>query len=788
MTEMQTDDLVPSSDMEAWSRHQVREWALNLGGVDQNSVDILFNQDITGPSLKHLDTTDLTQMGVKFGPAKLIIVAKNEIVKAKAKQCTPYPFGKYAAAHWYIEGDILIVAESGASDLIEPCHEFKAFINTTKMDKFVDEVIRFGASCMNSHTNGTIHFGIMDQPHGKIQGVLVDSKEKEHYDQKLRFAISKRFAYKHKDVAQQCIKPPRFVEVLNRNLTTTGKFVIEVDIVPYNTICKSKVFHTYNAITKEKQLFMREGGSSNILSERRKQLEEKQLCLVRRHMQGSKLCQMITGGTGSLDRSYYTHYIIVTSNSHPTRLDSMRFLIHLRPAIVFDFGHKSAQNRLYKHIQKYSKVIALPEQCTSTMLAKNISLHVIRWLFHSGKFRQSSIQVWFRKCIAFQTVNPFYQKDVFNNKCLVVFLILSEVDQMDPLVETFCTFYQQLKGKEQILCICENENAFTLWKNLIDARCGVDISNRCIYELSFAEVNGTILSLRSKNRWKSRFLPGAGGGRVLLEKKVEHQLTTLDVVCVNQCEGGNEDQVSIEQNFYREGDVSWWNFYFSEQPGSMPFIKRDKFVYIVDTLIPDLCSLRKACVLLNLLHVPGCGGTTLAKHTLWTLREKFRSAVLIDNDADPVTVAEHVVTLLQCGCKEQEPPVPVLLMIDDFKDMTKVFNLQQLIERQCLSSRVQSRSPQVILLNCMRSEHISGPTDPTEDTVFIEQSIFEDQQAKGNIFLDILCQNTQESDTSLSGSPGTPRMQVLDQHMDLPALKPAIKKVVPLKSPLNPPL
>ncbi|KAK7938850.1 hypothetical protein WMY93_002176 [Mugilogobius chulae] len=147
------------------------------------------------------------------------------------------------------------------------------------------------------------------------------------------------------------------------------------------------------------------------------------------------------------------------------------------------------------------------------------------------------------------------------------------------------------------------------------------------------EVNGTILSLLSDNRKSSQFLPGAGGGRVLLEKKVERQLTTLDVLCVNQCDGGTENQDDIEQNFYRGGEVSWWNFYLSEQPGAVPFIKRDKFVYIVDTLIPDLSSLRKACVLLNLLHLPGCGGTTLAKHVLWALREKFRSAVLIDNDA-----------------------------------------------------------------------------------------------------------------------------------------------------------
>ncbi|KAM3868913.1 LOW QUALITY PROTEIN: sterile alpha motif domain-containing protein 9-like [Diretmus argenteus] len=175
-------------------------------------------------------------------------------------------------------------------------------------------------------------------------------------------------------------------------------------------------------------------------------------------------------------------------------------------------------------------------------------------------------------------------------------------------------FWQELRGTEQILCICENEKAFTYWKDLIEARYAIDISGRCIYELSFAEVNGTILSLLSENRRSSSVLPCGGGRKVLLEKKVT-SLNTLDVLCVNQCERGNEDKMIIQENFYKGGKVSWWDFYFSEEPGSTPFIKRDKFDFIVNTAIPGLRTLRKACVLFNLMHAPGCGGTTLAMHT-----------------------------------------------------------------------------------------------------------------------------------------------------------------------------
>lgn len=783
----------PSSDMEHWNKEQVREWALSLEGVDDKTADALFEQDITGPSLILLKTEDLNQIGVKFGPAKVILHARDEIIKLKKEQpeslrntpgrtCKPYPFNRCHDTYRYMDGAILGISESGASNFIEPCHEYKAFTNTTeetKMTKFNFEVIRFAAACMNSRTNGTIHFGIGDMPdftHGQVLGIAVE-KDREAYDRALRTAINQSFEFKHKDTAQICIKPPRFVGVLNKNMTSSEKFVIEVDIVPDSSLCQENVYHTTdcnikkkkskpkeNSDTEQRQFFVRNGGSSrNLLApttnakpmyeynsfvskvpqlfQLRKQSEEDHLRDVKRHQQGSKLCQMITGGTSSLDKSYYEHYIIVTNKSHPVQLDLVDFLVELNPIAVLDFDPQSCKMGLCESFEKKSPVtVHSPDKYKITESVFDIAekLQLTRstsWVFCNGRTddeEPSQINHWLMdKGASVRNVISFLcRKDVLRNKrFLVVFLLLSRVnDKMDPLIETFCTFYQELKGTEQILCICDNENAFITWKNLIEARCEVDISNRCVNELSFSEVNGTILSLLSKNRRSSRFLPGAGGSKVTLEKKVERQLSTLDVLCVNQCEGGNEDQDSIEQNFYRGGQVSWWNFYFSEQPGSMPFIKRDKFVYTVETLIPDLCSLRKACVRLNLLHVPGCGGTTLARHILWTLKERFRCAVLIDNDAEPATVAEHVLTLLMCGCTEQEPPLPVLLMIDDFEDMEKVLHLQQVIDEQCLKSNVQSRSPPVIILNCMRSEYNSGPSDPTDDTVFIGNNLTSEEQ------------------------------------------------------------
>ncbi|KAL3970196.1 Y-box-binding protein 1 [Sarotherodon galilaeus] len=781
--EMKTQEEDLSPDIKNWSKHQVRQWALQLDGVDDKVAEILFNQDINGRSLLLLNTTDLTATGVTLGPAKLLIHARDEVVKFKKEEPVgsknqpgklrkPYPFDKHHDTSRYMESSILDVTESGASDLIEPCHEYKAFTSTTeetKMKKFTSEVIRFAAACMNSRTNGTIHFGIGDKPnftHGQVLGVVVE--DRQAFANELKSAIDGYFEHKHKQAAQTCVRHPRFVEVLNKNMTSSDKCVIEVDVVPETTICEENSYHTYTrkkgkkkGKSKETELepskcfFIRDGGSStNLLaqpnkreykqflesmaqrSQRRKKAEEKHLSVIKNSTQGSRLSHMITGGSLSLDKSNVEQYVIITNKSHPSQLDYLKFLVDLNPTAVLDFDPESAKEGLEQYFDQQSPVnVHLPARYKITEGVEDIANKLrltqnTSWVFCNGGIEDESpsdIDQWLMdKGASVRDVISFLcRKD---ERFLVIFLILSRVsEKMDPLVETFSTFWQELRGTDQILCVCDNDKAFNSWRDLIEARCGIDISGRCIHDLSFAEVNGTILSLWSENRRSSRFLPCGGGSKVLFEKKVEQSLNTLDVLCVNQCEGGNEENFLIEQNFSKGGKLTWWNFYFSEQTGSTPFIKRDHFDYIKDTIMPDLCSQRKTCVFFNLVHVPGCGGTTLAMHILWSLRNTFRCAVLRNNNADFAEVASQVTKLLMYKHQGRLPRVPVLLMIDDFENMEKVFDLQQLIEKECEEKKIQSKSAQVVLLNCMKSESFDQ-TGQAADTVFIGNNLSEREQ------------------------------------------------------------
>ncbi len=753
--------------------------------VDKEDADILYNQRINGTALLLLEETDLKAEGLSLNARKLII-DKIGLLKQKTKQQNdmvtqpysfkPYPFNRFNAAHRYRENSILDVTETGPKDLIQPCHEFKAFTNTAEKDrmkKYIYEVIRFAAACMNSRTNGTIHFGVIDKPHGQILGISVQNTDE--FDVQQSHAIKKHFKWdKQVEIAKRCIKPPRFVEVLKADMTSAGKSVIEVDIEPSSIVCQEVYFNTYNVDINEdvkqepragekkkksdSSFFIRDGSSSkNLITsgslkeyiedmpnkfQLRKDAEEKHLSVVKNSVQGSKLCEMITGGTQSLDRSHFAWYIVVANKSHPIQLENLSFLLHMDLVAVLDFDPESAENGLNKLFEErktnphspvqYKITGAVEDIANKLKLTKNTS-----WVFCNGGINEenpSDADKWsIEKGSSVRDVVSFLcRKDVLpHKKFLTIFLLLSQVsDGKDPLLETLNMFLQELKGGNQILCISDNETSYTYWKDLIEGRYGVDISTRCIYELSFVEVNGTVLSLWSENRKSSHFVPCGGGSNVVLSKKTEDSLETLSILCVNQCDGGNEDKQKHEEAFYKGGKVSWWNFYFSEQPGSMPFIKRDKFDYIIKTIIPDICSRKRVCEFFSIFHLPGCGGTTLAMHVLWTFKDKFRCAVLKDTTDDYPSIAEHIVQLLTYETKEKPTRLPVLLMIDDFQDISDVKKLQLQIEEECLKQNIFSKSPQVIIVNCMRAESC----EQTDDAVFIgnnlsekEQKLFEEQ-------------------------------------------------------------
>ncbi|NXU24441.1 SAM9L protein, partial [Thalassarche chlororhynchos] len=817
--------------IEQWTKEEVKQWATEDVKIDQKYAEILFNQDVTGFTLKLMNKADFVEMGIPHGPALQIVyflkkhdilgkgsnqaveqegteqsldgeedgeIAKKECKKKygsfnssilqdskrepiedkkamksadkenvsekplsssqhpTGKMCMPYPFDNFSDGTRYTQYNILNVPETGPLNLIDPAHEFKLLTNTEKaleeeiMMKFSNEVFRFAAACMNSRTNGTIHFGVHDNPHGEIEGIKVTKKEA--YVAHLNKFIGKYFNEQYTSIAKACIREPRFVEVLLQNGAPSQRFVIEIDVVPKHCFCDTKYFCTntyeYKSKSWKKAVFIRDGASSkNIqntkefetfkgtlapLADSRKRVEEEYNLKQKKSMnEGLKLVSLLTGNRDSLDSSYYDYYILVTNKCHPSQTSHLDFLQEIKWFAVLDFDFESEMNGVFKTYKKNrnaklhfpdhyeNKVGSVSEQ------AEKLKLHQeTNWIFCNGgsDFKgnnelpldpaswQRDRAAGVRKMISFLS-----HKDVKQSgKFLIVFLLLSTVeDSADPITETFMAFYQELKGLEYMVCICIGAGTYQRWKDLLQARSISEeaLSNKCVSNLTLQMVNGTIIKLKSVTQSSERLLPSVGHSTVLL-KKQEDSMAALEILCENECKdtGIEKDadkfknfQKEREEDFYRGGKVSWWNFYFSSENYTSDFIRRDSYEKLEHLIVSSSNSVNQSPVkIINLYHHPGCGGTTLAMHILWDLRKRFRCAVLKNK---PTDFGTQLTTLLTCGANDDTGYLPVLLLVDDFEDQENVYFLQKEIQAAITEKCIRYVTPLVIILNCMRSQN-----------------------------------------------------------------------------------
>lgn len=683
--------------------------------------------------------------------------------KSEQMSCMPHPFNFAHDAKRYIEHSILRVAETGPLNLIDPVHEFKAFTNTEtatqeqmKM-KFSNETFRFAAACMNTRTNGTIHFGVKDKPHGEIVGVQVASKD--IFINHFNVMITKYFEDSDIHEARACIREPRFVEVLLLNNTQSNRFVIEVDVIPKHSICQEKYFYimlqTCTGTTwkqsKDTSLFVREGASSRDILGNPKQRDREfkkfldnlkmsiasrkaaEECMVvsKKDSEGLKLSKLLTRHQGSLDKSYYDWYILVTNSCVPTQMEHLDFIKEIKLFAVLDFdpySHIKGVVKAYResrvanlHLPShYEEKTTIEEKISTLKLYEQPS-----WIFCNGRVDLScqplEPHLWqrdrasgVRKVISFLTDGNI----IARGKVLVVFLLLSPVEnQKDPLLETFCAFYQVFNGMDNMLCICVNPSIYQQWSDLLQVRLEIkdDLAKHSISTLNIELVNSTILKLKSVIQSSRRFLPSCGSSSVILEKMDEDIMSALEILCENECRDTDieKDESQFlefkklrEEHFYRGGRVSWWNFYFSSENYSSAFVKRDNFEELT-TLIQQCADSPKPVFakVINLYHHPGCGGTTLAMHVLWDLKQKFRCAVLKNKATDFIEIGEQVSKLISYKASSHQDYIPVLLLVDDFEEQQNTYILQNAINSFIAEKGVRYEKTLVIILNCMRSQN-----------------------------------------------------------------------------------
>lgn len=673
----------------------------------------------------------------------------------KKRTCLPRPFDKRDLSFTYAQ-NYLLPSEVGPSNLIDPVHEYQILPGTEEVSEreilfeFSKELFCFAASCMNSRTNGTIHFGVKP---GRMYGQVIGQKLTtfKNYLEEYELRLKEHFR-ENAAIARACIRPPQFFQVQYPDGTTSDRWIIEVDVIPTHSETQEKVFYTCLHTDSGQQqcqnecLFVRKGSKSiNVLAEQdlktpqerrksitedvkrlasaRKSAEEREKPQASQKHQGQKLKQLITHGRESLENSLQV--IFVTDKCHASQLDHLHFLKEITLFAVLEFDPESDLNGTCSFYRKdrvanihYPHMYNTQDNM-STIIGKLNLFQQTSWVFCNGRVNEESEADkpfthcdWLKKRAGeISDMSSFLcNPDILSkDRLLVIFMLHSQVtDISSPIVETFCAIYRKLEGEENIACLCKDAAVFKQWKDVIETRCRVDITNKCIYDLTLDEIDCTIRKLKEpKTQSSRRYLPSTGSSSVLLTKKDEEMMTALDILSENECENTEIEtmesfeafKTKTEEDFYRGGQVTWWNFYLSERPGCLPFIKRDIYDDLYDLITPTQ-SYTSPCVMLNLFHPPGCGGTTLAMHVLWDLRRKFRCAVLKNSVAHNSEIAVQVTRLLNCGKSEQSSSTPVLLLVDNWADVVDL--------KQCILSVAQEgrkrESLMVIILNCERTQ------------------------------------------------------------------------------------
>lgn len=721
--------------------------------------------------------------------------AASKQMPVEKRMCRPRPFDQDSPSFMYTQNDLL-PPETGPTNLIDPIHEYKLMTNTENasekeiLNKFSSEVFRFAAACMNVRTNGTIHFGVANKPHGQVVGIEVVSPDKyiDEFDLRL-----KEYFEENQGVARACIRPPKFIPVQSVDGSFLKKWIIEVDVVPTFAETQDKLF--YISVLKEfekkkckiKCLFVRQGANSiDLLSEKNprcmqenvrnvsasvltwtstRKMQEQRCQEKSQSCQGQKLRRLVTGGRGTLEQSL--QFLVVTNKCPESELEHLSFLKELKLFAVLDFDPQSEVTGACSFFRKdritnihYPRMYNNTDSVSATVGKLNLYKQT-SWVFCNGREREENTDdlpfdnsKWLKNRAGEvnDMINFICNPDILpKDRLLVVFLLHSGItDVSNPLLETFCTIYRKLGGEENMLCICKDSTVFSQWKEVVQIRCQIDISSKCIYDLSLYEVSCTIIKVKEpQTRSSQRYLPSTGLSSVLLTKRDEELMTFLDILSENECEDTEIESMetfedfkkNIEENFYRGGKVTWWNFYLSEKPGCLPFIKRDKFEELYNLLTP-MDGHTSPCVIINLFHPPGCGGTTLAMHVLWNLRRKFRCAMVKNNTAQNSEIAAQVVHLLTYGKDEQSSYTPVLLLVDNWED---VEDLQRCILYAVHETKQNNLA---IILNCQRSQFPAVSSQNSRiDSIFITNELSSKEQGFFQVKLKELEVNHEKPET-----------------------------------------
>lgn len=407
-----------------------------------------------------------------------------------------------------------------------------------------------------------------------------------------------------------------------------------------------------------------------------------------------KLLHLLCGGEEVLRGD---HYLILVLNAPDSSMtaewmkDNLSFLCNLEWKVVFDVD---PEGKICEFFRCQCEVkITMPDEFDTDSdrynndqrqsLIDDIKNSVQpSWIFANGYGSSEPLPPvqWKRKrSDSFKKAVQFFGSQIPPGRATVVFLLCSE--DTDIIVEAADEFF--MRFEDNWLCVAESSDIGWSWTKELQRRNWVESpEERTVTGLSWGDVNRTVTTIKPAKKQTECMIPSSSGRRVILDQDTINELTDMAVLGCNECEDQDQQfdhaerenlERSEEIRFYRGGSPSWWNYYFNNQ-----VCRRNIHESLRSMVKKALTSTSNDDVVdrVHILHQPGAGGTTSAKHILWDLRTEYRVAVVHNcedhRSSEQISrLAKQILKLYQHEECEDAKCKPVLLFLDNPEEETE---------------------------------------------------------------------------------------------------------------------
>ncbi|XP_071801500.1 sterile alpha motif domain-containing protein 9-like [Asterias amurensis] len=462
------------------------------------------------------------------------------------------------------------------------------------------------------------------------------------------------------------------------------------------------------------------------------------------HAEEPRLRKLLTGDEhGELDKSFYPVLIVnkppeSVMPSEKTDLEQASiaqqfgFINGIKWVTVLDFNSKSLVNGLCK-LYHDERMVTLQQPELFKDVESDVELtsriefpEKTLWIFTNGREDDPSLatprmnlQDWNRErsrdveaCITFFSKPSVIPK----GRAVLLFLILSD-DEIDIICDTFRKISSSFQGLQNITCIAEDPKSYAKFVSGVSRWFSEEEINQIsVVGLTWEDMNRIMMRMEGIHQTMDHELPCPGGRpSCFLSDKQREEWNDITVIYKNECENTDMDESNPgyekfaqrkELSFYHGEKVDWWNFALGDKligGGCGHVLKRKGFGELLQKMIKPLNSRKfndSKIVTVTLLHEPGAGGSTLARHVFWGLHREHRCIVI--NKVTNSTV-NQVMEVRRYGYenRDAEEIPPICVLVENLDDMELTDLIAELEE---VSKGIDVGHGAVcVLLHCKRS-------------------------------------------------------------------------------------